>query len=77
LRHNAQQAVALAADNYRVQKEPRDARILLEAAWAAQNRSAARAALDWLQSSGFEGTELRRLARLFEVPPAASQGKSQ
>lgn len=72
LRQNARQALALAAANYRVQKEPRDARILLETAWAAQDRSAARAALDWIQSSGFEGTELRRLARQFDAPLAAS-----
>ena len=77
LRQNARQAVTLAADNYRVQKEPRDARILLESAWAAKDRTAARAALDWLQSSGFEGTELRRLARHFEAPPATLQGKTQ
>jgi len=74
LRQNARQALALAAANYRVQKEPRDARILLETAWAAQDRSAALAALDWLQSSGFEGTDLRRLARQFAAPAPAQRG---
>ena len=72
LRQNARQAVTVAAANYRVQKEPRDARILLETAWAAQDRPAARAALDWLHSSGFEGVELRRLARQFATPVAAA-----
>ena len=54
-------AVALAAENYRVQKGPRDPRILLEASVAAHDPDAARAALDWLQSSGFEDARLRLL----------------
>ena len=62
LRKNAALAVQLAAANYQVQKEPRDARVLLESALAAQDRSAATAAVDWLQSSGFEDKYLRALA---------------
>ncbi len=76
LRQDASQAVKLAADNYRVQKEPRDARILLEAAWAEQDRAAAGAALNWLQSSGFKGTQLLRLARQFETPVAAAPAQA-
>jgi hypothetical protein len=63
LRNNPAQAVRLAADNYGVQKEPRDARVLLEAAVAAKDKAAARAALDWLKSSGFEDGRLRSLAQ--------------
>ena len=63
LRGDAKLAVALAAENYRVQKEPRDARILLEAAIAAKDPGAARSALDWLQSSGFEDTRMRQLGQ--------------
>ena len=72
LRKNARQATLLATENYRVQKEPRDARIVLEAAWDAQDRPAAREALDWLQSSGFKGAPLQNLARQFEAPAAAA-----
>lgn len=62
LRRNAAQALVLAQANYQVQREPRDARILLEAAVAAQNPVAAQAALDWLRRSGFEDHRLRTLA---------------
>lgn len=61
LRRNPQRAVELAAANYRVQREPRDARVLLEASIAAQNANAGQAARDWLARSGFEDRRLRQL----------------
>jgi hypothetical protein len=57
--------VGLASANYAVQREPRDARILLEAAIAAQDSASAQPALDWLRSSGFEDARLRRLSQEF------------
>ena len=63
LRKDAKEALRLALENYRVQKEPRDARIVLEAALAGRNPAAARPVLDWLQTSGFEGQPLRALAQ--------------
>ena len=54
-------ALAVAAANYRVQREPRDARVLLEAAIAARDADAAQPVRDWLRSSGFEGAQLRQL----------------
>jgi Tfp pilus assembly protein PilF len=54
-------ALAAAAANYRVQREPRDARVLLEAAIAAKDPGAAQPARDWLRSSGFEDAHLRQL----------------
>ena len=54
-------ALAVAAANYRVQREPRDARVLLEAAIAARDAGAAQPARDWLRSSGFEDPHLRQL----------------
>lgn len=54
-------ALAMAAANYRVQREPRDARVLLEAAIAARDAGAAQPARDWLRSSGFEDARLRQL----------------
>ncbi len=55
-------ALALAKENWTLQREPRDARILLEAALAANDAGAARPALDWLERSGYEDAYLRRLA---------------
>ncbi|MBK7744767.1 MAG: hypothetical protein IPI40_14445 [Betaproteobacteria bacterium] len=54
-------ALAVAAANYRVQREPRDARVLLEAAIAARDAGAAQPVRDWLRSSGFEDPHLRQL----------------
>jgi tetratricopeptide (TPR) repeat protein len=54
-------ALAVAAANYRVQREPRDARVLLEASIATKDASAAQPVRDWLRSSGFEDAHLRRL----------------
>ena len=62
LRGEAKEALRLAAENYRVQREPRDARILLEASIAAGDAAAAQVARDWLGSSGFEDARLRTLA---------------
>lgn len=63
LRKDPQRALRLAALNYQVQREPRDARILLEAAIAARDPSAARPARDWLHDSGFEDARLRALGQ--------------
>ncbi len=63
LRGNAKEALRLAAENYRVQREPRDARILLEAAIAAGDSAAAKVVRDWLASSGFEDPRLRDLGQ--------------
>lgn len=63
LRQDAKAAVALARDNYAVQREPRDARILLEAATAARDSASAQPARDWLRTSGFEDPHLRRLGQ--------------
>ena len=74
LRHDAQEALRLAAENYAVQREPRDARILLEAAIAAGDPAAAQAARDWLRASRFENPRLRELGRRSAL--ATTQGKS-
>ena len=73
LRANAAAALRLAQDNYTVQREPRDARVLLESAVAAGQRAAAQAAIDWLQRSGFEDRVLRELAGLPVTPPKPAQ----
>jgi Tfp pilus assembly protein PilF len=62
LRGDAKAALAAAAENWKSQREPRDALILLEAARAARDAAAAAPVLDWLARSGFEHERLRRLA---------------
>jgi tetratricopeptide (TPR) repeat protein len=58
-----QRALALARQNYAVQREPADARVLLEAALAARQADAAAPVLQWLASSGIESVALQSLAR--------------
>jgi hypothetical protein len=62
LRNDPAGALAAAAENWRTQREPEDAEILLEAAHAAGKPEAARPALDWLARTGYEDPRMRRLA---------------
>ena len=55
-------ALELASRNYQIQKEPRDAEILMRAALAASQAKAAQPALDWLRSSRYEDPGIRQLA---------------
>jgi hypothetical protein len=55
-------AVELARANWTTQREPADARILLEAALAADDPAAARPVLDWLERTGLEHVRIRALA---------------
>ena len=61
LLHDTEGALELASQNWKVQREPRDARILLEAARAARRPQAARAALDWLNETRYEDPRYRAL----------------
>ncbi len=63
LLHDAKQALPLAQTNWNVQREPADARILLESALAAGNRAAAQPVLDWLNRNHVEDFRLRQLAK--------------
>ena len=69
LQGDAQRALALARSNFAVQKEAADARVLLEAAWAARSRPAAAPALDWLDRNGVESVVLRALAAQLKALP--------
>jgi tetratricopeptide (TPR) repeat protein len=60
---DAPRALSLARENYAVQREPSDARTLLEAALAAHQPAAAAPVLAWLKSSGIECVVLQDLAR--------------
>ena len=67
IRKSPDAALALALENWRVQKEPLDARIALEAALAAQRPEAAADVLDWIASTHIEGVRLANLARQAQV----------
>ncbi|RYF41918.1 MAG: tetratricopeptide repeat protein, partial [Comamonadaceae bacterium] len=62
LEGNAAKALVLARSNYAVQKEPRDAEILMRSALAANDAKAAQPALDWLRISGYQDPALATLA---------------
>jgi hypothetical protein len=66
---DAPRALALARSNYAVQREPSDARALLEAALAAQQPAAAAPVRAWMASSGIESTVLHEL--LAKLGPAS------
>jgi tetratricopeptide (TPR) repeat protein len=57
------EALRLAQDNWRVQHEPADARILLECALASGDRSAAEPAFDFMRTSRIEDVRLTALAK--------------
>jgi hypothetical protein len=61
LLNDPQTALKLAQENWQVQKEPADLRILLESALAAQDAASTETARDWMKSSGLEDAQLERL----------------
>ncbi|SER14875.1 Tfp pilus assembly protein PilF [Nitrosomonas sp. Nm51] len=56
-----ERALKLAVDNWRTQREPRDARILLEAALQHGGRAAAQPVIDWIRSVNLEDSQLNKL----------------
>jgi hypothetical protein len=56
-----QTAVKLAQENWQVQKEPADLRILLESALAAQDAASTETARAWIKTTGLEDVQLERL----------------
>ncbi len=59
-------ALRLAWKNWQLQKEPADARLVLEAALAAKAPEEARPVLDWLAQTGIEDVAIRTLHRRLE-----------
>ncbi len=70
---DAKRALALARENWSVQKEPADARILLEAALAADDASAAAAVRAWLREAKLEDASLARLTKARDRLPARKE----
>src|SRR6185369_10616485 len=72
LQHNPDKALALALENWKLQREPRDARVILEAALAKKDPVAAKPALDWMARTGYEEAPYRELVgQLNKLPGAA------
>ncbi|NEX60412.1 tetratricopeptide repeat protein [Noviherbaspirillum galbum] len=61
--NDVKSALALAAENWKVQREPRDAQVFLEAAVAANDAATAAPVLAWLQESHIEDKTLIGLGR--------------
>jgi hypothetical protein len=68
LQGDAPRALQLAAQNFERQREPSDARLLLEAALAAKQPEAAAPALAWMQATGHRDPVLERLAAAAKAP---------
>ena len=62
LKGDARAALAVALENWKEQREPRDALVVLEAAAAARDAKAAAPVLKWLQDSHFESERMQRVA---------------
>ncbi len=71
LLHQPEDALAIAELNWRVQREPADARVLMEAALAAACPEAAAPALSWFRENQVEDLSLAHLARQLAALPAA------
>jgi hypothetical protein len=69
LRSDAPRALKLAVANYELQREPADARVLLEAALAARSRTTAAPVLQWLDANKVESVALRTLAERVKALP--------
>lgn len=67
--HDASHALGLAVRNFGVQREPADARILLEAALAANKPDAASPALEWMRTTGIEAVSLSALSKKLDGGP--------
>jgi Tfp pilus assembly protein PilF len=62
LKGDAAAAVAVGLENWKEQREPRDALVVLEAAVAARDAKAAAPVLKWLDETRFESERMRRAA---------------
>ena len=63
LLNQPKEALRLATENWAVQREPADARILLECANAARDAAAAKPVLDWVSTNHLEDVRLAKLAQ--------------
>ena len=69
-------ALKLGIKNFDEQREPADARILMEAAIAAKQPAAAEPALKWMAQSGIDSVALKKLAVQLQSGQASAGSKS-
>ena len=67
------EALALARANWQVQREPADARLVLEAALAAGAPEMARPVIDWLRETGLEDQQIDKLVARIDARRAREQ----
>jgi len=65
LLHDPKTALSLAQANWEIQKEPWDARLLIESALGAGSRNAAKPAIAWLRTNRVEDMRLQQLIAQF------------
>jgi Tfp pilus assembly protein PilF len=63
VQHDPQKALLLAQENWKVQREPRDARVFLDAALALKDAQASQPVMKWLEDNHIEDAHLHQLAR--------------
>jgi hypothetical protein len=68
LRHQPEEALVSARENWKVQKEPADLRILAQAAHAARAERDLAAVHGWVHATGYEDAMLARLLSAREAP---------
>ena len=66
---DARGALELAKQNWKIQREPADARVLLEAAAEAKNMAAAEPVLAWLRETGMSDVALQPLLKRLGSKP--------
>lgn len=76
LQHDPARALRLALDDWSYQRAPEDARILLQAALAAEQPEAARDVLAFLARTGLEDPEIKALAARVSKQPDAAPSKA-
>ncbi|HEY0489440.1 MAG TPA: tetratricopeptide repeat protein [Telluria sp.] len=69
LRRESGAALALAKQNWAVQKEPADTRLVLEAALGAGDRAAAAPVLEWIEKTGLEDVAIAALVQRLKASP--------
>ena len=62
LKGDPKKALAVGLENWKDQREPRDAQVVLEAAKAAGDTQSAAPVLQWLQETGFENRRMHEIA---------------
>jgi cytochrome c-type biogenesis protein CcmH/NrfG len=72
LKTDATAALTVALENWTIQHEPADIRLVLESAAAANQPAAAQPVLEWIRANGYEDPAIRNLAAALATTTVAS-----